>query len=604
MDNKLQALDYIIILIMLAFSSAIGIYFRFTGGRQKTIEEYLMGDKKMKMFPVSVSLMAAYMSANSILGVPSETYLFGTQYLIWMFGAIFGSIIAIYAFLPVYFDMNINSVNEYLGIRFGQTTRSIVAVLQVLKTIFYTAVVLYSPSLALNAVTGISTWAAAVCMSVICTFYCSLGGLKAVLWTDIFQAILMYTTLAAVIIGGIQTLGFIEILTKSNDGGRLIFFNFSPSLTERYTFWNCMIYGMFLNVSAYGSSQIELQRILSIGGLRKGQWSVLYGTIFSNIFLFMCIWSGIVIFAMFEDCDPTLSSTEQPLSPDQLIPLTIMKLFSNIPGLAGLCVAGIFSAFLSTISSAINSMTSITVEDFLKPYSDCKCFIASRMAFTAKLLTLVYGVLCLLLSLMVANFRGILEANTIMGGMIGGPITGIFMLGMFFKDANQVGSLFGLLSGFLFGLWTGFGTYIAKPKVNALPRSTRGCNSIVNETIFSEEFYLNSFGNNTKLCNDTSNSLCDDEEYVFPLYEMSFLWIPVFACLVTLISGIIGSYLLICCIAKQDVHPKTLSPIVRSFYFRAKLKTFSKADPVEMLAPGTKEQRSFNTFPETHMKKT
>ncbi|KAG8173964.1 hypothetical protein JTE90_016679, partial [Oedothorax gibbosus] len=127
--SYLGAADYAVLGCMLCASAAIGLYFRMSGGRQKTTQEFLMGGRAMGVFPVAFSLMATYMSAISVLGMPAETYNYGTQYLMWLLGTPMGALIAGKAFLPVFYEMNVSTAYEYLEKRFGKTTRTIASIL-------------------------------------------------------------------------------------------------------------------------------------------------------------------------------------------------------------------------------------------------------------------------------------------------------------------------------------------------------------------------------------------------------------------------------------------------------------------------------------------
>lgn len=112
MSSVLCVVDYVVIGLMLAVSASVGLFFRFTGGRQKTTEEFLMAGKDMSIGPVAFSLMATYMSAISVLGLPAETYMYGTQFIMWMVGMPFGGLFAAYGLLPVFFDMEVSTAYE------------------------------------------------------------------------------------------------------------------------------------------------------------------------------------------------------------------------------------------------------------------------------------------------------------------------------------------------------------------------------------------------------------------------------------------------------------------------------------------------------------
>lgn len=122
-NRKFGAADYAVFTVMLLVSSLIGIYYRFTGDRQRTAREYLMANKNMSVIPVAFSLMASFMSAVTLLGVPSENYFYGTQFIIINVSYIIGTPLAAYVFLPVFYNMQVVSVYEYLERRFGRVTR-------------------------------------------------------------------------------------------------------------------------------------------------------------------------------------------------------------------------------------------------------------------------------------------------------------------------------------------------------------------------------------------------------------------------------------------------------------------------------------------------
>ncbi|GBM77537.1 Putative sodium-dependent multivitamin transporter [Araneus ventricosus] len=563
MSNLLGVFDYVVIAIMLCVSALIGLYFRFSGGRQKTTDEFLMGSRTMGIGPVAFSLMATCLSSVSVLGVPAETYLYGTQILLNMVGIPIGGFIAVYGFLPVFYDMKVSTAYEYLERRFGKTTRTIAASLFTLQMVLYMGVVLYAPSLALNAVTGLSTWASILSLAAVCMFYSSQGGLKAVLWTIVFQALLMYTAMIAVIVKISMMKGFRETFDISREGGRLIFFDFSGDLIKRYTFWNSILNGTVFFLSTFGTNQSQIQRFLSVGSLHKAQMALFVSIPLILLFTLLTVWDGIAVFALFHDCDPMKDENVKLSSADQLFPYAILKMFSNIPGLTGLCIAGVFSASLGTLSSAVNSLAGVTVEDFIKPYCSCK-INDMWMTFVAKLLAVGYIGLTLLVTFLVANFRGVIEAANVIVGMVAGPTLGVYSLGMFSTTANEPGTLCGLLAGFTLYLWMGFGSYLTKAKVPTLSRSTSGCRNNSSMEFFKVTTSSTLLENVTQAI-----PLTDREKYIFPVYKWSYMWLTLIATIIVIIVGYISSYILSYLISVPDVKPENVSPFVRKLYFKS-----------------------------------
>ncbi|GFV11541.1 sodium-coupled monocarboxylate transporter 1 [Trichonephila clavipes] len=284
-----------------------------------------------------------------------------------------------------------------------------------------------------------------------------------------------------------------------------------------------------------------------------------------NLFTF---WDGVVIYAFFHDCDPLKDENVKLNSADQLMPLVILKLFNNIPGLTGLCISGVFSASLSTISSAVNSLTAVTMEDFIRPYCFCKKLSESWMAFVAKLLAVGYGVLTLLLTFLVANFRGVMEASNVVFGMVGGPILGIYSLGMFTKTANEPGTLIGLSAGFVINAWLGFGSYLTKAKVQALPQVTEGC--LTNSTSSPFELPLNTTEISFIESGIEAMGLTAEEKYVLPVYKISYLYFSLIGALIVVAVGYLASFLLSFFIDVPEVQPEQVSPFVRKLYFKSR----------------------------------
>ncbi|CAL1301298.1 unnamed protein product, partial [Larinioides sclopetarius] len=175
-----------------------------------------------------------------------------------------GVVIASYVCLPVFFKSGECTVYEYLERRFGKLTRTLTSMVFLVQTMLYMAVVLYAPALALSAVTNVSIWTSVVSVGAVCTFYCTLGGMKAVLWTDLFQAMLMFIGIFAIVIKGISDIGFSEVFRIGYEEGRIAIPTLSPSLTERYTVWNLLIQGCIYSLTNFGTNQIQIQRLLTL----------------------------------------------------------------------------------------------------------------------------------------------------------------------------------------------------------------------------------------------------------------------------------------------------------------------------------------------------
>uniref|UniRef100_A0A6P7F995 Sodium-dependent multivitamin transporter n=1 Tax=Diabrotica virgifera virgifera TaxID=50390 RepID=A0A6P7F995_DIAVI len=511
--------DYVVIAIVLLISSSIGIYYRFTGGKQKTAKEYLLADKNMSITPVAFSLMASFMSAITLLGVSSENYSYGIQFIVINFSYGIFTFIAAYYYLPVFFKLQATSAYEYLERRFGKTARLAASLSYTLQMTLYMGVVLYAPALVLEALTGISKLAAILSVGIVCTFYSTIGGMKAVLVTDVFQSLLMFAAIFCVIINGWVEKGSLgEIWRIAEEHNRTSLLDFSPDPTVRHTWFTLVIGGGITYLSLYGVNQTQVQRYLTVKDLKTAQKALWWNWPILTLLSLSTSFSGLVIFSRYFKCDPVLSKRIN--SADQLLPYYVVDTMGDIPGLSGLFVAGIFSASLSTISASLNSLAAITVEDYIKPLHLAirkKPLSETVSAVQLKLLSLVYGAVCIAVAFLAQFLGGLLQAALTIFGVVGGPLLGLFSLGMFTTMANEEGSVCGLVIGVGMALWMALG---AKPPV-PLRRRVDGCEN-ANVTL-------------------PTASTQPEKTYLW-IHRVSYLYNGLFGLLLTVIIGLLVSF--------------------------------------------------------------
>lgn len=178
--------DYSIVLSMLVISLGIGVFYGFFSGTENTSADFLHGTE-MSLLPVSLSLTTSFITAIELLGNPSEMVYNGTQFALIVISIFMVIPVAIKIYYPIYFKLQLTSCYEYLGIRFGKNIRIFGAVLYIIQMSFYTAVSVYAPAIALNKATGLNTRVAVFLIYLVCIFYASQGGMKAVVIADTFQ---------------------------------------------------------------------------------------------------------------------------------------------------------------------------------------------------------------------------------------------------------------------------------------------------------------------------------------------------------------------------------------------------------------------------------
>uniref|UniRef100_A0A8D3B1Z5 Solute carrier family 5 member 8 n=1 Tax=Scophthalmus maximus TaxID=52904 RepID=A0A8D3B1Z5_SCOMX len=450
--------DYVVFALMLLVSAAVGVYFAWADRGQRSSGDFLMGGRRLTALPVSLSLTASFMSAITVLSNPVEVYRYGASIGLYGLSYVMMVVVTSEVFLPVFYRLAVTSTYEYLELRFNRATRLLGTALFIVQTILYTGIVIYAPALALNHVTGMDLWGAVISTGLVCTFYCTMGGLKAVVWTDVFQLGVMLAGFLSVIIRSVVLQGGVfPIISDSEEGGRLNFWDFDTNPLKRHTFWTITVGGTFVWVSIYGINQAQVQRYISCktGKLQR-----------------FC--SRMCLYSVYKHCDPWTAGLVS--APDQLMPYLVMDILGDYPGLPGLFVAAAYSGSLSTVSSSINALAAVTVEDLIKPHTHMS---EKHLAWTSKGLSLAYGALCIAMAGLASLMGGILQAAISIFGIIGGPLLGLFALGILCPIANSKGALSGLVSGLVVSLWVGIGAQVYPPPAELtrpLPLTTDGCN--------------------------------------------------------------------------------------------------------------------------------
>ncbi|NXV35929.1 SC5A8 protein, partial [Rissa tridactyla] len=546
--------DYVVFAAMLLVSAIIGIYYAFVGGGQKTSKDFLMGGRSMSALPVALSLTASFMSAVTVLGTPAEIYRYGAIFCIFAITYALVVLCSAEIFLPVFYKLGITSTYEYLELRFNKYLRLCGTVLFIIQTAsklqscstLYTGIVIYAPALALNQVTGFDLWGAVVATGVVCTFYCTLGGLKAVVWTDVFQVGIMVAGFSSVIIRAVVVQeGIGRIVNDSYYGGRLNFWDFNPNPLQRHTFWTIVIGGTFTWTGIYGVNQSQVQRYIACKSRFHAKMSLYINLVGLWAILACAALCGLALYSIYKDCDPWTANQVSAL--DQLMPYLVLDILRDFPGVPGLFVASAYSGTLSTVSSSINALAAVTVEDLIRPYF--KSLSEKKLSWISMGMSLFYGGVCIAMAALASLLGALLQAALSIFGMVGGPLLGLFALGILCSFANGIGAFVGLVSGFVISLWVGIGSQIYPPlpeRTKPLYLSTAGCNiSSVNLT--STENPLT-----TVFTTPTAErpALADN------WYSLSYLYFSTLGTLITVIVGIIIS--LLTGGLKQNTDPKFL----------------------------------------------
>ncbi|XP_049330597.1 sodium-coupled monocarboxylate transporter 2 isoform X2 [Astyanax mexicanus] len=509
-----QTGDYVVFACLFVVSSGIGVFFAVKERKKASSREFLVGGRQMTCGPVALSLTASFMSAVTVIGAPSDVYRFGASYVIFGIAYTFVVILTAELFLPVFYRSGITSTYEYLELRFCKPVRIAATLIYMVQTILYTGVVVYAPALALNQVTKFNLWGSIIATGVVCTFYCTLGGLKAVVWSDAFQMVVMVVGFLTVLVQGSNSSGGIAAVWKTaQDGERLDIFK-----------------ALYLNL--------------------LGLWLI----------LFCAVVSGLIMYAFYAGCDPWTAG--YVTAPDQLMPYFVLDILGRYPGLPGLFVACAFSGTLSTVAASINALATVTYEDFVR---QCCGDISNRAAtWISKALCVVFGVACTSMAVTASYMGAIVQAALSIHGMCGGPMLGVFSLGILFPFTNSKGAIGGLLLGITLAFWAAVGAFIypASPNyTNPLSLSTENC-TLLNSTAAAAA--AAAVTQTPLLISTTASS--DRSVLAESWYSMSYLYYSTVGFLATVIGGLLITVLTVPS-KPQDVKPGLIRPVCDLFCF-------------------------------------
>jgi SSS family solute:Na+ symporter len=417
---------------------------------------------------ISLSVMATQVSAISLIGAPAFIALKSNGGLVWLqyeFAVPLAMIPIMLILIPLYRKIRAITIYEYLEKRFGKMTRTTISGVFLVSRGLGSGVALLA--------TGIVT---AVCLDwplvhtilligVVSIIYTTFGGIVADIYSDIIQLVILWvgSVVAIVVLGGM--LDAQSLNTLFEDNSRLQVFNFSNSGLgdgQTFAFWPMLIGGLFLYLSYYGCDQSQAQRLLTTKTANDAQLALVMNGVL-RFFLVLTYCALGVLLIPFLLNNPEFSAKLAGRQPDFLIPYFFIEYIPT--GILGLLIAGFFAASMSSIDSALNSLSAATYQDFLvKMFPkldkiDDKCQI-----LLSRLLTIFWGIVATVFALhMIGGSETVLELVNKIGSAFYGPILATFWLGMLTKRGTQTGVITGLLCGVGFNifLWQFYGSEVS-----------------------------------------------------------------------------------------------------------------------------------------------
>ena len=445
-DKRFGWLNWTILVLYLVGMLLMGFYFM---RKEKGADDFFKGGGRIPWWAAGISIYATMLSAITYMTIPAKAYTTNWTYypMLWMILLISFPVIKYY--LPYFRKLNVTSAYEILEQRFNLFTRLLASTLFCIFMIVRMAIVLYLPSLALTAVTGIDIYLCIVLMGLVTIIYCTMGGVEAVIWGDVVQGlILVFGAIFAVVYLAVNTeggvMGCIDIALE-NDKLRL--FDWSNSWSQA-CWWVIIIGGLANNLISYTSDQTVIQRYLTTPDEKSAGRGILVNgvmSVFVSVAFYM-IGTGLYTFYKTHPTELDVTMAQS----DAIFPFFMM---SQMPaGIAGALIAAIFAATMSTISSNINSVATAFSIDFWKRF---RRTTDSQLVVVARWASVVSGMIGLLLALLMATWdiQSFLDFFNEALGLLTSGLGGLFFIAVFMKRVKGYAALTGFVVGEAVVFW-------------------------------------------------------------------------------------------------------------------------------------------------------
>lgn len=438
------------LIIFLAFTLGTVLFGSSFVRKNKNAADYTSGGGTVNGFVVGMSIFATYVSSISFLALPGNAFLGNWNSYVFSLSIPLASILAAKFFVPFYRSINSVSAYSFLEERFGYWARAYAAVCYLLTQVARIGSVLFLLALPLHSMLGWSIPTIIIVTSISVTLYSVMGGIKAILWTDAIQGLILIAGALACVVVLLFSLpeGPAQFFSVGAEFKKFSLGTFGPELNIS-TFWVMLVYGIFINLQNYGIDQNYVQRYKSAKNDKSARFSALFGGLLYVPVSLLFFIIGTLLFVYYQTNPGLLPGS---VTGDQVFPYFIVH---GLPtGVTGLLIAAIFAAGMSTISTSINSSATIVLTDFFqrgkKPTDEKK---------NMKVLYITSGVFGLLgtgVALAMMSVKSALDAWWSLAAIFSGGMLGLFLLGYMSRKVKGAFALTGVISGVILIAWTSF----------------------------------------------------------------------------------------------------------------------------------------------------
>ncbi len=439
----MNILDHAVIVSYVLAMLALGWFYR----HQESRRDYFLGGRDFGWFPLALSAMATQLSAISFISAPAFVGARDGGGMIWLsyeLGVPLAMALLMWAILPRLYRAGFVSIYEFIDARFGRETRFLLSLVFQTSRAFGTGVMVYALALILERMMSIPFWGTITLVGIVTAIYSLQGGMKAVVYSDAAQMIIIFLGIFLCTALAIAALGGPAVLFESVPAERLVAVDFSRSglAGDEFGFWPMLFGGIVLYASYYGCDQTQAQRLLSARGegvMRKVLLA--NGLLRFPVVLLYCL-MGLALGALALK-DPQLSLAGLGGVADRLVPTFILSYLPH--GLIGLLVVAILAAAMSSLSSVINSLSAVSTEDLalvLRGIDERRYVLISRVA------ALFWAVVILAFSLFAGDIADtVIEAINKIGSIFYGPILATFALATTTRAVRGSAANIGILGG-------------------------------------------------------------------------------------------------------------------------------------------------------------
>ncbi len=435
--GKFGWLDYAVLALYLLPNLLFGFYF---SKRNKTSQDFFLGGGRIPWWAAGLSIYGTQLSAITYLAVPAKSFAEDWTYAIAQMCIIFVAPVVVAFYLPFFRRLNVTSAYEYLELRFNLAVRLFGSASFILLQAGRLAIVMFLPAMALATVSGLNVYVSILLMGVLCTIYTMKGGIEAVVWTDVIQSV--------VLLGGALLALALVMVDVDGGVGKIVSTGWAEGKFHTFTWtwdytttavWVALFGNLFSVLIPYTTDQAVIQKYLTTKDERasaRAIWANAWMALPTMVIFFGL---GTALFVFYQKHPARLNPT---LSTDATFAWFIAE---QMPaGLAGLVVAGVFAASMSTLSSSMNSIATAVVTDFYVRFRP-ESADAARLRL-ARGLTLAMGILGTGAALLMATFeiKSLWDLFLQILGLFGGALAGVFALGIFTRRAGGVGAMIGV----------------------------------------------------------------------------------------------------------------------------------------------------------------